>query len=486
MRIAIVHFHLQTGGVTRVIEHACQALADAGHRVAVLTGEAPQRPHSLAAAIELVPALGYEERREPLGPSALQHALEQAAAAALAGPPDLWHVHNHCLGKNLALPGALSGLAAAGHHLLLQPHDYAEDGRPALYRRMLESIAAQDGARLAATLYPLAPQIHYAALNARDHAFLAAAGVPETNLHRLPNAVSFGRTRAAASPEPSGARRRWLYPTRAIRRKNLGELLFWAAVASPEDEFATTQAPQNPAEQPLYRHWVELAQALRLPVRFAIGAETDDFVALLRTSHALISTSIAEGFGLAFLEPWLIGRPLAGRDLPEITRDFAADGIELGALYQRLPVPLSWLDRDALRQRLDAALAGTASAYGRSREPHDTERSWAAAVDRDDRIDFGRLDEPAQEQVLRHLRSDTTAHTALAATSPPIANDQALVAHNREVVERDYLLSGYQRRLERIYQRLVATPAGALDGHADGDALIARFQAPERLFLLRT
>ncbi|MCF8005119.1 MAG: glycosyltransferase family 4 protein [Chromatiaceae bacterium] len=494
MRIAIVHFHLQTGGVTRVIQHACAALASAGHSVVVLSGEPPQQPGSLAARVEVVSALGYEERRQPLGASALQQAMEQAAARALGGPPDLWHIHNHCLGKNLALPEALRRLAEAGHRLLLQPHDFAEDGRPALYRRMLETIGAQDGARLSAHLYPVAPQIHYATLNERDHGFLAAAGVPSTQLHRLPNAVSFaGEQDSRASRPPSSQQtaarsdhRRWLYPTRAIRRKNLGELLLWAALADPEDRFATTQAPQNPLEQPIYQRWVALAQALALPVDLALGAGNSDFGALLASSHALMTTSVAEGFGLAFLEPWLIGRPLAGRDLPEITADFRADGLDLSGLYRRLPVPLDWLDTAALRRRLDQALAAPASAYGREREADDLERAWRAAVDEEGRVDYGRLDEDAQTQVLRHVRADPAASSALDATSPPLTADAELIARNQAVVEREYLIDGYRRRLEAIYQSLLNAPATPLRDQADGQALIARFQAPERLHLLRT
>ncbi|MFP4603179.1 MAG: glycosyltransferase [Halochromatium sp.] len=533
MRIAIVHFHLQTGGVTRVIQHACAALAAAGHRVAVLCGEPPRQPEAFAARLAVIPALGYEERRAPLGPDALGAAMARAARRALGGAPDLWHIHNHCLGKNLALPGAVRGLAEAGQPLLLQPHDFAEDGRPALYRRMLEVLGGKDGAILAARIYPLAPHIHYATLNARDDRFLAAAGVPDAQRHRLPNAASFateplqpprrktrvapGGThmdgeRGAKTDRPSGDvternmdvntggqagaepavcgldHRRWLYPCRAIRRKNLGELLFWATLAGPEDRFATTQAPQNPLEQPIYARWVALAAELALPVDFALGARCGDFAALLASSHALISTSVGEGFGLAFLEPWLIDRPLAGRDLPEITADFAADGLDLGALYQRLPVPLEWLDAAALRQRMDAALAAATRAYGRAREREDLARAWAAAVDhRDpDRIDFGRLDEEAQIEVLRHLRTDPAARSALDITTPPLMAEAERMAHNRAIVEREYMLDGYRRRLEAIYRALLAAPSAPVRDQADGQALIARFQAPERLFLLRT
>jgi glycosyltransferase involved in cell wall biosynthesis len=486
MRIAIVHFHLQTGGVTRVIEHACRALRSAGHQIAVLSGEPPQHPDALDAAVTVLPELAYEERRAPASPDELRRAFERAAFESLGSVPDLWHVHNHCLGKNLSLPEALCQLAEQGHALLLQPHDYAEDGRPALYRRMLEHIGDQDGARLSALLYPLAPQIHYAALNARDHAFLAAAGVPEPRLHRLPNAVSLGGARDDSQTISASARRRWLYPTRAIRRKNIGELLLWAALAESDDEYATTQAPQNPAELPFYRRWVALSEELRLPVRFALGAQTSDFQALLESSHALITTSVAEGFGLAFLEPWLIGRPLAGRDLPEITRDFRADGLDLECLYQRLPVPLSWIDGAALRQRFNDALASAARAYGRQRAPDDLDRAWHAAVDADACIDFGRLDETAQEQVVRHLCSTPSAAAGLERGSPPLPAGAKQLEHNRAVVERGYLIAGYRARLETIYQDLLSARPGRIEGHASGARLIDRFQAPERLYLLRT
>ena len=140
MRILISHFHLQTGGVTRVIEHACTALVSAGHRVLVVAGEPPQQPLPEGAGFAVVPALAYEERRPAVGPSQLAAELEATALKCLGGLPDLWHVHNHCLGKNLALPGALLELAQRGRRLLLQPHDFAEDGRPGLYARLLGEI----------------------------------------------------------------------------------------------------------------------------------------------------------------------------------------------------------------------------------------------------------------------------------------------------------------------------------------------------------
>lgn len=399
-------------------------------------------------------------------------------------PPDLWHIHNHSLGKNLALPGALGILARQGQRLLLQPHDFAEDGRPALYARLLGDLGDGDPARLSALLYPQAPHLHYAVLNDRDRGFLAAAGIAQDRLHLLPNAVNL----PAPVDQPRGLfpdRRLWLYPTRAIRRKNLGELLLWATISAEQDLFAATQAPQNPAEQPRYHRWVALAQELNLGMEFELGNRTDDFPGLLASAHALITTSVAEGFGLAFLEPWLMQRPLVGRDLPEITRDFTAAGLDLGGLYERLEVPLDWLDQDRLRHAMKQALQETVAAYGREETPGDLERLWTSCV-RDGHIDFGRLDETAQEQIIRHLAADTRDRAALRPTRLPAATPADRIAHNRALAERDYAIAGYGRRLQHIYQSLLDAPIAPDLDAADGAALLDRFLAPERLFLLRT
>jgi glycosyltransferase involved in cell wall biosynthesis len=484
MRIVISHFHLQTGGVTRVIQHACTALGGMGHQVLVVAGEPPQQPLPDPCHFALVPALAYEERRPPVGPEDLADELDRTAREHFGRRPNLWHAHNHSLGKNLAVPGALVALASRGHRLLLQPHDFAEDGRPALYARLLEEASAGDTGRLSALLYPQAPHIHYAVLNNRDRSFLAAAGVPAERLHALPNAVA-----VSAPPEPHphafGERRLWLYPTRAIRRKNLGEFLLWAQLASEADVFAATQAPQNPAEQPRYRHWAALATELELPLDLELGTRVDDFPGLLASAHSLVTTSVAEGFGLAFLEPWLVGRPLAGRDLPEITDDFAAAGVDLRGLYARLDVPLEWIDATRLRKSMATALTNTMGAYGREERAEHLERLWTHLV-RDGRIDFGRLDETAQEGIVRRLAANPSERDLLSPRTLHPETSSELIAGNRAVTERHYSIEGYGRHLNAIYDALVSGPTDETLGAGDAGALLDRFLAPERLFLLRT
>lgn len=487
LRVAIVHYHLRPGGVTRVIHHAVSALKHRDVRVVVLTGEPPRGTAHQAADFQVIPDLRYGPSATVAAPEALARELEIAATRALGAQPDIWHFHNHSLGKNLSVPHLVHHLARLGRRLLLQVHDFAEDGRPGNYRLLLNRVGNGDTGRLAARLYPLAPHVHYAVLNRRDQAFLALAGVPEAQLHHLPNAVCIEPARQSASGETEkGGRRLFVYPTRAIRRKNIGEFLLWSAAADADDRFAVTLAPKNPAARPIYEQWERFAQSVGLPVAFdTCGRGGRPFGEVIAEAHALVTTSIAEGFGLAFLEPWLAGRPLAGRNLPEITADFEAAGVDLSGLYKRLDVPLEWIGKEALRRTIRRQLTQYLHAYGRESTPDAAERAFSAFV-KDAGVDFGRLDEGLQESVIRRVRGSPEArrHLRPVALEPPgILRDR--VQRNEQTILRAFGLEQYGERLMRVHHAILNASAGAVQS-LSAEALLEQFTAPERFSLLRT
>ncbi len=460
MRIAIVHYHLRPGGVTRVIDSARAAAGDAFH-LAALAGDN-------------VPALDYAPAAPRVDPERLADQLEAAARTALGGAPDVWHIHNHSLGRNPAATAAFAALARRGRRLLLQVHDFAEDGRPSNYRLMREQL----GDALGATLYPDAPHVHYAVLNLRDRDALACAGVPAERLHELPNPVMpLEAERLAPSGPPLV-----LYPTRALRRKNIGEFLLWAARETEGRRFALTLAPTSPADVAPYEQWKALAARLRLPVDFEAGLQPGATLAsLLARAACVVTTSVAEGFGLAFTEPWLANRPLAGRGLPEITGSMESAGLDLRHLYTRLEAPVAWIGSTALRARIESALRATADAYGEHRAPDDVDRAWAAFV-REDRVDFGRLDEPLQAAIIERVQRDDAARDALRPARLAIPADAAA---NRRVVESHFSLAGYNARLEALYRAVAGSATGPVGAHEAG-AVRRFFLDPARLFLLRS
>ena len=102
MRIAIVHYHLHPGGVTRVIQHALSSLADHDDvQACVLAGEPPGAPDEFPCPVKVLPSLGYASGTPGKSAEAFADELSEAAGEALGGAPDAWHIHNHSLGKNL-------------------------------------------------------------------------------------------------------------------------------------------------------------------------------------------------------------------------------------------------------------------------------------------------------------------------------------------------------------------------------------------------
>ncbi len=202
LNVAVVHYHFRRGGVTRVIENAVRSLAGSDTNVAVLVGEEPPEP---VESVHTVGGLGYADHLGSISGRELADSLRRVATKALGRAPDLWHVHNHSLGKNPSLPEALHHLACEREALLLQVHDFAEDGRPGEYRLLKERLGGSGADSMSEKLYPQAPQVHYAALNRRDHGFLTAAGVDRSRLHLLPNAVADDTSPASVGHDTSPA-----------------------------------------------------------------------------------------------------------------------------------------------------------------------------------------------------------------------------------------------------------------------------------------
>jgi len=470
LAIAVIHFHLRPGGVTRVIERAVESLGNRAD-ILVLSGEAPAANDALVPLSEPFDALAYSDA--PLFENARQRAedLRFTAKSLLGKAPDVWHIHNHALGKNSFTPFFVRHLAEAGCRVLLQPHDFAEDGRPENYRLLNRTY----GDTLNKTLYPTGDHIWYAPINYRDKSFLETIGIP--NVHALPNAVTAHEIRN--EPEPS-TQKTIVYPARAIRRKNIGEFLLWSLLAPEGYRFQSTLAPQNPTWKTFYDGWVAFAEELKLPVEFDAGRK-HDFTKLVQNAEALISTSIAEGFGLAFLEPWLEGKPLIGRKLPEITTDFEQENLDLSSLYSALPVPIEWIGEAVFLETLEAAMRKSYAAYDREWNNGILDEAEAKLIV-DGKIDFGILDEAMQQTVIRHLAKHPADRAQLPSFPTPQSPDT--IAHNHNIAGRHYSLDAYGERLAGLYRDLTATQPGPVS-YADPAALLDQFLKPERFNLLR-
>ena len=489
LRVVIVHYHLRRGGVTSVIRHAVTALRAQGADVLVLAGSHPEIPGFEAGEICRIDALDYDDAPpSESAVNALLLALQAAVHNRWGNDPVVWHVHNHTLGKNGILTRAVLRLAQDEVPLILQIHDFPEEGRSRNYARLRATMEALSGGLDSAPeLYPLGAHIQYAVLNARDHDVLTEAGAPPDHICLLPNAVDMDASEEPRIDRPvkaEGGRRLFLYPTRAIRRKNIGEFILWAACADLGDQFAVTLAPTSPTDVPPYRQWQAFAQELHLPVQFEVGLNASKTLTQwFREATATITTSVMEGFGMAFLEPWSLSRPMLGRDLPDITRGLKDEGLDLSHLYEALWIPLEWIPTPVLRQCVEHRLSDLYRAYGRSRPAAAADAFFATAI-HGDRIDFGRLDERLQMDIIRRVRTSPQARRLLSESTPlPRIPDRVWVERNRSVIERQYRLDTYGRRLTALYDRAFTASPIAVKALSP-EIILSRFLDPRRLSLL--
>lgn len=520
MQVVFTHYHLNLCGVTQVILNQIGALASLPDgqrpsRVGVLYGGRregwpeplwpPGKEPPFRVELIALPSIDYDELPEA---KPLEMAAEVAAILTDHGftPDDtVIHAHNHSLGKNVSWPGALASLTSEGYRLLLQIHDFAEDFRPENYRRLSRAHGAECPDELAKHLYPQSSSILYATLTDRDDKLLTAAGVDKNQKCVLPNPVAefaglkpYDETAGPIRKQldlPDNARL-VLYPVRGIRRKNLGELLLYAALSSEDTWHAVTLAPKNPLELPPFERWRHLAQELKLRCLFnTCGAGGTEFLDTLAASDAIITTSIVEGFGMVFLEAWLAGKPLVGRNLPGITSGFKEAGVEFAGLCDSLQVPLDWLHgRRDLPEALRLAYEWVCERYDVEPASVDETNATIDQLTDDDTIDFAYLPSRFQEAVIRHVASaPQVARQELMRLNPSLehALDSAMhgeqaVSKNATVVRSVYSLATIGKQLGAAYAALLGAPQGeAISGPRSGAALLDEFLRLDRLHSIR-
>ena len=484
VNIAILHYHLRSGGVSSVLRAQADALTrfSSSDRVVILSGMQPAAP--MPVPVLVVPGLDYAGRTtaNPEGAAAsLAQEIDRALDRAFAGPCDLLHVHNPLIRKNAAFLEALIMLQRRGQRLLIQVHDLAEDFRPDVYHDRVE--------------YP--GSCAYAVINSRDRERLASSGLGLRHVHLLPNPVpvppSF-EARSGYREEAQRGRRTALYPVRAIRRKNVGECLLLARFLPEGAELAVTLPPTSSRDKAVYASWKSVAAEERLRVRFEAGLE-EQLSSLYDASFCVVTTSVKEGFGYSYLDPIARGIPVVGREIPYVVADFRAEGIALAGLYREIRVPRSAIPAEALHDALALRIESFRRAYAPSFAPEGRagfrrfEEILAALGRRfeGEYVDFGALDEGSQAHLLRRLDADAALEQDLGALNPFLsALFESACSPERAEAERKALRAAYSEEayaelLRGAYRDAVSDEAA---GSIDRRVLLQGYLTPESFFMV--
>ncbi len=439
MKIAFLHYHLKPGGVTTVIKHQAAALEKTCSRL-VLTGSQPEIPFP-ADTVDIA-GIGYDQPGSPkYDPLAVADKIVQTIHSKWKDGCDILHVHNPTLAKNRTFLRILRALQKQNIRLLLQIHDFAEDGR--LMQYFDEDYVAD---------------CHYAVLNSRDYNILTTCGLTAEGLHKIPNPI----IPPPFQSETPAVKNRILYPVRAIRRKNIGEAILISFFFKNKPNLAISLPPNSPADIRHYREWKDFVKTNHLDVAFDVGLKKD-FRTLVASAKFLLTTSITEGFGFSFLEPWLANKVLWGRKLADICADFEKKGINLKHLYETLRVPLEWIDQKNFfsiwKQNVEKACARLNCTIDEAA----IENAYQLMTG-NHTIDFGLLDESFQKQVIAHVIADDVEHKILVRLNPflssagEIENGPNLSKNNAKAIVNGYNQESYKEKLLKIYGHVIQKP----------------------------
>lgn len=483
-----------------------------------------------------LPCSAYDERpaesledfvgqAESTADKLLQYIKIRAASISPGEPPYILHVHNGNLGKNPPLTMAIKLLAQRCQEedlpvcVLYQMHDFAEDNRPGCWSALRSCTGRSDSNFAVKMMYPTSRSVMWVVINSADRDRLIAAGMPQGRVTILPNAVdteSFTKPPAepaddelrghiAAFAEKKGQlfeknRKILLSPIKVIRRKNVAEsvllLILSNLIESDRWQLIVTLTPNSPSDIEYCRRIEHFVKQNRLPVVIGFGSEIApgadriiedgrvkkySLVDLLAASEAVLTTSLQEGFGYVFHEPWLLAKALIGRDIPAVTVDFVAAGLQLGHLYSRLLIPAEliaerWgelLDLYAQKMGRLRRLAG-AEPYGKAElramieEKKTHNLCDSAGGDGGEMVDFADLTLEMQLLVIKKVIDDSS----LAARITPVDSAARglkdwldteipdIISLNKQTVVRAYGLAGHAAALAGLIAEAGSRRAG--------------------------
>ncbi len=463
MKIVLLHYHLKTGGVTTVLKQQVEALKN-DCEILVLSGSTSETP--LQADTVIVKDLGYDKPSQSSpDPEKVADAVVSAIKTKFKSGSDLIHVHNPTLAKNRSFLKLLKSLKNRGLNIFLQIHDFAEDGRPDVY-----------------TKEEYVSDCHYGVINSRDYKLLLKSGLHPKGLHRIFNSVTpFDTIHSDRKSENIV-----LYPVRAIRRKNVGEAILLSLFFNNNEKLAITLPPNSPSDMKSYVGWKTFVNEKSLDVTFDAGLN-QDFTELVASSKYLITTSINEGFGFSFLEPWIAGKIIWGRKLPDICNDFEMNHISLDHLYSKLIVPIDWIGRNIFYKSWKNAILKCCERFDCNIESKFIEKLFNHIIS-DHCIDFGLLHETYQKQIIEYVLGRKNSAKEMIRLNPYlsspafVSNPGKLIQRNTNSILQNYSLTNTRHTLLQIYHNVIHTP---IKQKIDKKKLLSSFLNLERFSLLK-
>lgn len=452
--LCIFHYHLRKGGVCDVILFSLRAIIKyLPHikKINVISGTNEnfdyikgklQDLNTNRISLVVEPLINYQDAQETKPESQEITSMLQA----YSGPDRLWWIHNYHLGKNTSFTQALLNWAAQGQSLLFQIHDFPECARYENLKNITESIQDE--------IYPQGKNIRYALINHRDYKLLGKGGISQEELFLLDNPVPLGPT---VQEDPQAIKtemaQRWgkrfpsfqakgrlfLYPVRAIRRKNLLEAALITMLQDDPANLVVTLPGVSKGEIQYSDFCRQLFLEGVIPGMFGLGMEEDqgllNYQNYWAAADMLLSSSIQEGFGYLYLNSLHWQKPLMARYLDILggMEDILKGDYSL--FYHEVKVPLQTSEKSRILDSYQIKLNELQPYLGRERIARRFEELSKAM--KMDQLDFSYLSMELQADILKRIKTDSSYR-------------QATKTLNQDLISKmDTLLSGSVPNLDQ-------------------------------------
>jgi glycosyltransferase involved in cell wall biosynthesis len=509
-----LHYHNRPGGVTRVIGAYAQAFSrilgvDRARNLLLCHDSRDRSLLPPDMRVVNIPGCEYRDFRTRKAfldaRDTLIVLLGRVLDPRTAPRPVCVVAHNLTLGKNCALSSAFAQVARTCRddpcvRFFSVVHDFAEEGRADRMQQVRR--LARSGVPMARDQYAAGAKVRFVSVNQRNAGLLRAAGLPAACLpnpivpvralaisrSRITRACALAARRDGAAFDPR--RPTVLYPGRLIARKNVCEAVLVACFLLRAN-LLIGRPGSSPADRRFCALLRQLCARYRLPVIFDAerlaanaGIKGPAFPALTAYADAVLSTSIAEGFGYALYEPWIIGTPVIGR------RPLGFDGISKAdyAFYDSLPVPAHIVAVGRLR---DHYYRHGRRCFGNRWYPDKRRfvREFMREIVRAGAVDFGALDQEQQLAVLKRFaaihRVDRDLRMRMGDGRIVVDSWRIPDAHRIRSVRRAVLRRCGPAAFERSFRSLLLTGRSAAAPRKFNQAAILRyFSALEHLRLL--
>lgn len=434
MTIYILHYHFNLGGVRKIIESQIQSLQIhyPRYKVKLICGGLPQgeEPSEIGVEVLINEKINYLFQ-DTLRKADIQIIYEELLVyfRSILNEDDVLHAHNINLGKNPVLTYVFYRLAIEGYKVVNHTHDFPED-RSQNWKFLSEIIEQYYDQKIFEVLYPNLPNYITTVINADDmHRYddyhigserllCLANPIQEPQLRKDEYAVL--KKRVLLNLDIKDDKLLVTYPVRVIQRKNIGEFILLSVLFAEKAYWLVTMPPENPMEIVHYVKWKSFCEKNNIEIVFEAGKHTH-FESLMWVSDFCISTSLQEGFGMAFMEPWLYDSPVIGRRLPNISF-FEKTGMNFSRMYEKLMVPFN--------------------------------NDWA---------EFSELPIDDQRKVIEHVienddlkREIFTRNHNLGAILDEF--DSQVTSHNKQIIAEHFSLKSYAKILDSIYTELSSKP----------------------------